>query len=70
MTCRRHHRLLRRIARRHELRAVERDGDVQARTYDLVIAIRDAEVQGRTLDDSELAQVRSAELTLTRSLGG
>ncbi|WP_263091362.1 hypothetical protein [Curtobacterium sp. RIT-PI-V] len=70
VTCRRHHRLLRRIVRRHELRAVERDGDVQARTYDLVIAIRDAEVQGRTLDDAELAQVRSAELTLTRSLGG
>lgn len=65
-----HRRRLRRIARRHAVRAVERPGDPQARTYDLVIAIRDAEVQGRALDDAELAQVRSAERTLTRSLGG
>lgn len=70
LRCRRHNRRLRRIARRHQVRAVERDGDVQARTYDLVIAIRDAEVRGRALDDAELAEVRSAELTLTRSLGG
>ncbi len=67
--CRRHNRRLRRITRRHAVRAVERGGDAQTRTYDLVIAIRDAEVQGRALDDAELAHVRSAERTLTRSLG-
>jgi len=70
LRCRGHHRRLRRIARRHELRPVRRAGDVRVRTYDLVIAIRDAEVQGSALDDTELVHVRAAERTLTRNLGG
>ena len=64
-----HLRRLSRIARRHGVRAVDRGGDVQVRTYDLVIALRDAEVQGRALDEAEQAQVRSAERTLTKDMG-
>lgn len=70
LRCRVHHRQLRRIAGRHELRPVERPGDVQVRTYDLLIAIRDAEVQGSVLEDAELVHVHAAERTLTRTLGG
>jgi hypothetical protein len=67
---RRHRVRLARIAQRHELRARRSSGDLQVRTYDLLIAIRDAEVQGRALTPAETAHVRSAELMLAKDLEG